>query len=165
MKRFIPAVLSFIVLLIPEHNLFAQSSKQTATVLCRSTKTGLVVGRTKCKSGESRVNPPEARFAGCYWRLGSAVTLAGLPQGQVTLSESCNANDVVVNHSVSHNEKNPGIVAISSEAFTSPTNATHSLPQGVSVRLDIVSTSGIQPPIPAGEAISAELHLLCCPYQ
>jgi hypothetical protein len=96
--------------------------------------------------------------------LGTAVSLAGVAQGQVTLAESCNTNDVLVNHVLSHNEKNVGIVNISSETFTSPAGATHSLPQGISIRINLVSTSGIQPPIPSGENVSAEVNLLCCPY-
>jgi hypothetical protein len=66
MIKLTTALVSTVLILIPAQNLVAQSNKAATTVLCRSTKTGLVVGRSKCKSGEIRVNPQDARFAGCY---------------------------------------------------------------------------------------------------
>ena len=159
MKKLFASIFSLLLI----YPLTATADTQSTTLqLCSSNTTGVVVARSKCKKSETRVNPPVARFEGCYWRLGTPVSLAG-KTGQVTITESCTSGDVLVNHSISHNETNNGIVQVSSIAFTSPAGASHTLPQGVIVRLNLVNE--IQPPIPDGENRNAEVNLLCCPYK
>lgn len=137
-------------------------AQASSSVLCSSTSTGLVVARNKCRRGETRVNPLTDRFKGCYWRLGTPVALDG-QTGQVTISESCTTGDVLLNHSVSHNSSANGVVQISSVAFTQPPSASHTLPQGVTVKINLVNS--LQPPIPSGSNVNAEVNLLCCPFR
>jgi len=143
----------------------AEVHAQTTTlILCSSNTSGLVTARTKCRKSETRVNPPTARFDDCYWRFGTPVSLDG-KTSQVTVSETCTAGDVLVNHSVFHNDTGNGTVQISSIAFTSPSGSgsSHSLPQGITAKINLVSLT--QPPIPNGANINAEINLLCCPYK
>ncbi len=161
--KFIIGALLGLSTLWQSSDLYAQSSAASNSLLCRRDATGLVVTRAKCRTGETRINPASARFQGCYTRLGTAGSLAG-KTSQVTIEQACNLNDVLVNHSISHNDTNNGIVSINSVNFTFPVGATHTLPQGVSFRLNVVSTSGIQPPIPNGANVTAEVTLLCCPF-
>jgi hypothetical protein len=130
-------------------------------LLCKSNSTGAVVSRIKCRQGETRINPQASQFQGCYWRLGTPVSLAGLT-GLVTITESCTANDVLVNHSVFHSNRTNALVSVNSYEFISASGAAHSLPQGIRVRLNLHSS--FNPPIPEGEKVNAEVNLLCCPF-